>query len=714
MTLFDVNWPTVLNDLTRWHRLPVDARRTVLDTLKPSGSVPVSMVGAYIDPILQSGIGRLDTAQRRVLVAEGARDLVRALRAMDRHRVFDELAPGSMVRYLEEHFTNDDVLRLSGPESRHGYANRRLLASRIEFEGWTGDLLDATTPAKLARWATDRGATLTSPPAASLELLGGLQRFVRSLLDAPQPIPLRDLVARAPGGDISMFADVLYTGLEFVVVVAGLRTSDLEPMVGVWMPAAMELRRPTSAPPGPVVPAESFDLAVRMEDMTALLGEALAQPVRLRASDRAVFAQARKAIDPRLVPLPQWTAAFLPVDATHRVARASTELQRHRLARVRDGRGAAGPPRLEATPAGARWLALPPEGRLSALLGPIRKSKHRNPPTSYSQGTATPFFPYHIPYLIPPDALDLRGDIERAFLSVPDTFVPIADFLEHHSRATNPLLSLQQETETRQRHWLLHLSMGGSDPRQYLRGVWREMLQQFLIDRLVAFGGARLGVTAGGVPCFALTDAGRYLLGASDSFSYGVHEAVDVIVQPNFEVVFLAPAPAAEAAVARFSQRIGRTPGVAFRITRASVLAAAEGGLVLGDVLSVLRDVSSKPIPANVERELSGWLTGVRRATLRPANLLECPDEETATRVLTVLGAKARLLTPTLFELLEMEAAARTALTRRLRAAGVFLSQPSSRTVSAGAKKRPGQRYRLVDPDFDDDGDDDDEGDDGD
>ena len=74
------------------------------------------------------------------------------------------------------------------------------------------------------------------------------------------------------------------------------------------------------------------------------------------------------------------------------------------------------------------------------------------------------------------------------------------------------------------------------------------MLESVLRFRLIPLGGARLGRGGNGRASFQITDIGRYLLGiASASFDYGHDVEAEVIVQPNFEIVFLARAPQLEA-----------------------------------------------------------------------------------------------------------------------------------------------------------------------
>jgi hypothetical protein len=129
-----------------------------------------------------------------------------------------------------------------------------------------------------------------------------------------------------------------------------------------------------------------------------------------------------------------------------------------------------------------------------------------------------------------------------------------------------------------------------------------------------------------------------------------------------------------EVQLARVAERVGPGPGVMFRLTRASVLAAAEGGMGAEQVVEMLAAASSRPLPANVQRQVRDWMGAVRRVRVRPALLVECPDAETAARVRAAGGARVREVTATLLELTDASRAERAALAKKLRAGGVFVT----------------------------------------
>ena len=95
-------------------------------------------------------------------------------------------------------------------------------------------------------------------------------------------------------------------------------------------------------------------------------------------------------------------------------------------------------------------------------------------------------------------------------------------------------------------------------------------------------------------------------------------------------------------------------------------------------MLGELKAASSKPIPKNVEKEIIGWMSSVRRARLRRLEVIECDNDETAARIVDLLGPKVSRLTATMIELPAPTPSARAAMIKRLRASGVFLDAAES------------------------------------
>jgi hypothetical protein len=673
MKHFDIDWAELAGRMPAWERLSQPARAGFL-AIKPGTGARVEEIAPAAGELAEAGLVSLSPTGVRAAVAEEWRPFHVALRAMDRHRVWEAPSPGGLVSYLEDVFTTPDLQMLLGEQGMGSspYPLRVLLADRVSAEEWVEGMLAAGTAKAVAEWER-RHSTLrqwgqpavTEPPAfADRAVLDAARRLLLGLRTEPAGVPLRDLPARFPDLAPATLGAALRGCLRYLLLFASM-TDALEPTVGVWPEVAARVRLAAKGPPAPVEVTESWETAFGLEDMTTVLAVAAGEPLRLRA-DGAVFARTRQALEERLATMPEWAAQALGADPETRVESAVEALVVMDFAKA--GGKAGTDLRLAATKKGLRWLDLPDRERLAALVAPVRGSEERSPSSWGRSGAKIGFFPVGLGFT-PPAGMDLRQAVERAFLEMPPGgMLELGAFLEHQARAGNPFLGISNAPRV---HW------GRPTTRREWERLWASLLAAMVALRLAPLGGVRLGRTAEGAPAFALTPAGRYLLGADERLEYvgAGGEAAGVIVKPDFEIVFLGPAPGVEARVARFAERTGKGPGTMFRITRRSVLAAAEAGFTADRVLETLAAAAKHELPGNVARQLRDWFGATRRVRLRPAVLLECPDAETAARVRAAGGKTVKAVTDTLLELTDTERAARSALLKKLREAGVFADE---------------------------------------
>jgi hypothetical protein len=680
MKYLDLDWAAAFPLLDAWGSLPVEARRAVLKMQMSQGLSVGARDGVY-EPLMASGLVLPTPNGRRVLPTPAFRPVIVALRAMSRRPVWDAADGAALQGYVEEHLTTEEATALV---SGHPYGSMHVIRSTVAGaaggEEWLEDFLAADDQGRAVQWEKARMPRGAAPAFAAARRWEAARAMVRTLAALREPVPLCELPSRFPDVPATTLGPALGAALRYLLLFAALRAGDLEPMVGGWPPAVARLGAPAPPPPPAVETVETFETAWLADDMAALLSMASAEPVRLRGSDGAIFARTRDAVVSRLVSVPAWAAsasnARTPDDdedddgdaGALRAEYASTYLQVLKLA---DRAGHHGQDlRLAPTTAGKRWLAQPPEARLKTLLDPLRGSAERNPAGWYDDGgTGMRFFPMAVPGVLRKGTVNCRAVLTRLLLAMPEGMVEVGAFAEHAGRSANPFIeAVGRGLQPMDYGWGSRV-LG----RREWEHVWSEIVSAFVLMRLVPLGAAALGRTAAGRVAFRLTSAGRYLLGAADDFSLGEAEGKHVVVQPDFEVVFLAPAPRAEAAIARFAQRVGRGIGVMFRLTRASVLAAAEGGMTAAEMADTLRGVSARPLPGNVERQLRDWLAAVRRVSLRPAVLVECPDKETTAAVASALGKQVTTLTPTVLSVAPLTTGERAALVKKLRAGGVFV-----------------------------------------
>ncbi|HEV2735290.1 MAG TPA: hypothetical protein VGV85_10665, partial [Longimicrobiaceae bacterium] len=381
MKSFEIDWAGLMGLMPEWERLSQAARAALLATKPGAAGARLAELGPGADELVEGGLLSASPTGLRAVVADRWRPFHAALRAMDRHRVWEAPSPAALAAYLENVFTTQDLQMLLGDRSLGSdtYFLRMLLADRVSGEDWPESLLGAQTPEDVAAWERGRSTplergqvALPEPPAfADAAVLDAARRLLRDLLTEPAGVPLGDLPARFPEVDPAVLGAALRGCLRYLLLFASM-TDALVPTVGVWPEVADRVRRAAAGPPAPVEAAETWEAAFGLEDMTTVLATAAAEPLRLRASDRAVFARTRQAIEERLASMPDWAAEVLGADPESRVETAAQMLVEMDFA---EAGGRAGEDlRLAATRKGLRWLDLPDRERLAALIAPVRGS----------------------------------------------------------------------------------------------------------------------------------------------------------------------------------------------------------------------------------------------------------------------------------------------------------------------------------------------------
>jgi hypothetical protein len=669
------NWPPALEWLPRWDGVSPAARAAWL-TLKPTpgtGALPPRLA----DELTAAGLVEPPGPKgKQHKVVPEAKPLLRVLRAMDSVPVFD-LERGAAQAYIRVHLTHEQINYLNS--EGHSYAwNSRAgeLEERVTSSGWIQVLLELADADAARKWEARRRPQNEAPMLADPWVLAALQRLVTALKDHPEGLPLREVHELLPDVEPQHRAAALAAGARYLFLFPAVRKQGSEPWMGL-LPDVARRMGPPPPPPAAVQALETFEAPFRVADMTAVAVEAATAPLPLRASDYTLYARALKTIASRLVSLPAWAQDVLVTpspdeeledeDAEPVAERIDSAVGLLSTLKLMQMRTTSDRHHLVLTRAGERWLALGEGERLKEVLDAFRASTQRMPGSWYDGSAKLDFFGARFPFSLPTTGLDVRRALTDGFLSVPaGAMVPLIEFATHEARVRNPLLAASRT---------LRHDVWGSMPKtpEGWEAAWASLLMGFLFLRLAPFAGARLGLLDEDRLAFGLTDAGRYLLGARDDFELAPEPGGgEVVVQPDFEIVFLAPAPRAEAELGRIAERTGAGVGALFRLTRASVLRAAEQGMSAAKVLETLETVSRGGVPANVARQVRDWMNAVRTIRIAPAVLIQCPDPETAARVRAMGGAHVTEVSPTLLRL-DADTKTRAALVKRLRDKGIFV-----------------------------------------
>jgi hypothetical protein len=573
--LFPADWSGFLDEIVRWDELSIDGRRAFLDGIAPGLSIDPVGGGMPVAELRDAGFLQPSGRGELLAVAEGSTALHQVLKSLEKYPLFESPGLAVLSAYLAEHYTQQERSQLD--------ESLALLPNDLpRIAGFVSSV----------EWLQ---AALGRMPRqdAGVEPARVLLAFFAEQRDR---IPLRDLEEYFPGVPREELCAGVRLGVQRCLFYLGLRRIDLEPLVGIWPAAARRLRRLSVVlAPEPVSVGQVFRHPFLVEDMTSLLAAARAAPIPLRRGDEKPFARFVEEAGAMLLTLPDWVEALTGLSLESRIGLALQALRLTGLLGSASGEtGSAAPltPGLEAE----GWMNGTVEERRDVVmtrLGPRLLDLMEEDWVSREESQA-----------------ELLPWLEQAFSFVPvSTFIRFADFAEYQAAIGSPLAAA---------------SLAGAGPRvdqnaavlpseEALEELWKSFLGIFLGRCLLSLGGGEAGLTSDGKPGFRMTDAGRRLLGIPrdglpPAEGTGPEKEGPLVVQPNFEIVFLSPAPGVEAELGRFCERIGREVGVLFRISRQSLRKAGAAGFDAEQVITLLARRSRSPLPSNVVHEIHGWM----------------------------------------------------------------------------------------------------------
>ncbi|MBI5433177.1 MAG: helicase-associated domain-containing protein [Planctomycetes bacterium] len=684
MKLLDKNWIDFVRRVAHWSSLRPRSR-DALRSMKTGEKQTRDVFGADFDRLLETRFLEPTAKGDAARPHPEAHSFLRALRAFHRVPVLRDPRDETLRAYLGEHFNDTQRLGLVANKPHAWYGADPLVRIRITSQAHLRGFLDAADP---QRWERDRrvpanlgGDEADRPSLGSKGAIDAARRILREAISAGAPIPFTELPQRLAGVEPIDWENGLHACLRFCLLFADV-DADGVPIVGIWPPLAKRLNRGTTLEVAAVDARTKHGGIVRLEDLSALLVALSEAPARLKANEHEVFARDFERLGEALddsVGAMELASGIAFESRPARVERAlNVGLARAWFARTRDD----GKNVVSVTDAGRRWLGADSDERVRGLLGPLRIAETID--ARHARGLrANLGYADCLHWLLPDEFLHSTsqdGESSReAFLRAwreldRDGFFEIGRWLEHAAATMNPLLHAENGRDALEfLPWeLRHRS------EDELERTWFRMLASAIADWMWPFGGIELAVGEQGRTCMRLTPIGRYLIGAGERIEHDVSPvaAGRVIVQPNFEVVFLAPSSAAEAVIARFCTRRGRGVGTLFEITRDACRVASAAGMSADQALEELTRVSARAIPQNVAHEVRAWFGSIVRVQMSNVEIVRCPDAATARRVASAAGGKVRALTDTVLELLD--GSQRSVLDRALRKQGIFVDRQSA------------------------------------
>jgi hypothetical protein len=655
MKFFDTDWNCILRWLAVWEKLSVSARQHyLLAAQSHAATVSAEGYGSEKELVLEAGLveavstGRLKPTQASVPF--------RALMAqLAKFPLFDQKPTRQLLDdYAIKHYVREEIdyIRSSwrGPawdsqawpqsflDQTDGRAWEKPYLTHFELEGdhrssWSW----SREPAKSAKrtWFPDSKTVETA------------QCLMRHALNAVRPIPLLSLADCLPERLRPSLEPALKACLRFMLLYPALRQDSLEAVIGLCPTVVYILSRPAAVPP-PVEPCKDLiSPAFLLEDMTRVLAEAATGDCRLNRGSygHQLFKVIVDKLREEFVALPSWMQARHEFPS--RLASATACLTGLKLAEDKSSQSQR---LLVATAKGRKWLTQPAADRLGELLFEIKRRdpgecRGYNDPLNYMPGD----FRFEAAEGGDFDHHAWLGSIWR---QTPDEgCMALSVFLDYHARISHPLVNPAVPDSSRPRSPSRVGGWGHPSRAETIEEVCREVLENFFWQRLVPLGCVETTAREDGQVWFRLSTAGKYLFGQTAELAYGEPNAdAAIVIQPNFDIVFLHPNLNAEVELSPLAERAGRHVGTLFRLTRRKAILAAAQGTTAEAMLATLTKHSSKPVPANVAEEIRSWFAVCRPLTTRRSVLIEAGDRETALRVQRLLGPRCAVLKDTLLE----------------------------------------------------------------
>ncbi|MCC6580256.1 MAG: helicase-associated domain-containing protein [Phycisphaeraceae bacterium] len=717
MRHLNIDWAAFIGKLQTWSSLARESQSALLQ-LKPNQYLRRDTFDHDdLRRLLDEGLLALSADEKRVRLHPDSNEFSRGIRAMRRHRFVDASDERSLAAYASDHFTVAERFAMLHDSQVHrgyyGSENYQLVTQHR----WLKHVVELPSLTAAQEW--EQGRMPDQPTSDRFEdgspyfqdqlLFDATRRLLKAAATWAEPVPLTELAGHVPDVEPGLLHRAIMPAVRYLLLFPWLEGDDALPVISIWPQISYLLHRPEPKPPEPVEPCETFHAPILIEDMMTVLVTAAAEPLRVLANGGGLYAKDLDRIAESAIALPGWLANAADADValpdphdSHdsrdsvrisikgRLAVAAQTCLNHKL--LQPCKAHKDRVQLQATDAAHHWLAMDMYERIRGMIHPWRERPRQKDGAKARARTLllhdihvgldaswhdddqrfSSWTPSRLRWAAGPDIekIDWRAAFADLLADADGAFVPLEDLLEYHSRVNNPLLGRRKQGSY------------GPTPRldfygqrnvneTYLEKMWVDQAEGLIAERLVPLGAIELG-WLGKKLAIRLHPIGRYMLGLAEDFDYKAQPEGSVVIQPNFEVTFLGPAPRAEAMIGRLAERTGSRIGTMFRITRASILAAAAAGVTADEALSDLTSVSSKPVPDNVHREVRGWFSATRRVRMRQAWLIDAPDAHTAAQIVAAVGKNASQMTSTMIEITAPKQDHAT-LIRKLKQSGIFV-----------------------------------------
>lgn len=650
MKFYNCDWAMIIKYNKLWEQLPSASREFFLDKFNdPAVIVPKKKSSACV-ALIKSGFIKYYGIKTGLRIVQSREKFHQAVCSMDEYHLFNSDIPSTddLIKYIRHNYSLASAVLPLSENLSHNWKMIDI-ASKISSLTWIKSFLHET---HLHLW---NAKFKTEKQKQSMNLFESTNHFeiakqiLRSLMDNSNPVYFTDLINKKYSDD--ELGKAIHLLLNYMLLFPALDRKSRLIQFGIWPPihnflhgVKHELLTVDCA----VVPISSF----LMDDMVTILIETSANPIPLKQNNREMYASSVSTLENNLSPISPLALTIVKAPSDIRIPLALQELYNQKLAKCNQIKGSL---YCSITPRGTKWLDKSNSNRLKHYLTNLRKTILTH--DSQDKATIKTLLKSHEPARLyleewPQRAnkyLDLRGAAFSAFNAFLDWDLPVSlnSFIQIQCNNNNPLLRLfHAGVPLIVIHDYYDIFL---DTPNEIIDYWKDRLMSFMLNVMLPLGCFSFGTDqASGQTVLSLSDNGKFLLGKLDSIQTNENDSPNIIVQPNFEIVFLNNFASAEAKLVRLAQRVGINVGTLFKLTRESIFNAVENGMNAATIIQTLTDVSCKPLPGNVEEQLKSWVKQCRHISVSHPVMLQCPDKETVLRIKAVGGIKVSVISDTI------------------------------------------------------------------
>ncbi len=676
MKIFNCDWESILNLSVLWNDAPEESRAYYLSNIL----VPITQVentdSALTQPLVNGGFLTLSPSGIKYELTIGARQFHKLIKNLKEHDIFDidNNSLNDFINYLKSFYTNEERLNLT--ENFRDYRkDDEDLVMQIGCAHWLSRFLLEQNLTAQNTLRDNKEQLLFDPEPVSYDHIHLAKKTVQKLIDGSNPVLLTDIFELQNRREISIAAKAMIFLLSNIFIYLSIDEDTSKPVIGIHPSIHNFINAKKTGLIKAEVPVTKCPPFL-VDDLTTLLVSMSLKPIPVTQKDFNLYAKSVKEIASRFNELPEVIDLIHTYTDEERINIAVYTAKRLKLA-VLETSGKK--TYLTAQDKSKSWLKLPLHTKLKKAMRAVRShylSQKNKDLTRTGIGKNQDWFgiieTVREKYGSTVRNPDLTGSIFNAFKTLAAANVPVLEgsFMSDQAFVENPYFTFfhSQLPFRASRGWFDDCYIDYRD----IVNAWHRDLRTFILNTAIPYGLIDLGeIKNTNNVAISVNDIGLYFLGKQKTLPQPKTPIESsILIQPNFEIVFMGPDPAAEVQIGQFSDRLGSGIGTLFKISRISILKSTSIGLGAEYVLKTLEDLSPKQVPSNVREQIKNWSAQCRMVSIKNRILFTCPDKETALKIKASGKDKVEQISDTVIAVSDRKFA--NTLAKKIETKGIF------------------------------------------